>query len=294
MIDGVKIDLQGAAPGTKISIGATQPTDAIKQAVSDVVAAYNESRATLAKMTGTDGSLRSDSGVRALMTKLSQLTTTKLTYPADANSPSTLAEIGVKTNRDGTLTLDSTKLSSVMASNPEAVEAMFNPGQRSSSPLIEVTSAIGKTPVGIYTVTNVKAATSTTAASATIDGQAMLPSGSDSVQSSFFAASSGLTFKPLGDVASATISIDLGIGGALAAIKTSLTASSGALTASQTRLDNEKKAITDEKDKLTTKDTAYRAQLTNQFTKMQTALRAYSSTQSYLTQQVQLWTNKSN
>ncbi|TZG28942.1 flagellar filament capping protein FliD [Sphingomonas montanisoli] len=293
VLDGVKIDLQGAAPGTKISIGANQPTEAIKQAVSDIVDAYNEARSTLSKMTGVDGSLRSDSGIRSLVTKLSQLTTTKLTYPADPSSPSTLAEIGVKTNRDGTLTLDAAKLSSVMTSNPEAVEAMFNPGQRSSSPLIQITSPIGKTPGGIYTVTNVKAATSNTAASATLDGQAMLPSGSDSVQSSFFAASAGLIFKPLGDVASATISIDLGIAGALEAIKTSLTASSGALTASQTRLDTEKKTISDEKEKLTVRDAAYREQLTKQYTSLQTRLRAYSSTQSFITQQIEQW-NKSN
>ncbi|RVT93966.1 flagellar filament capping protein FliD [Sphingomonas crocodyli] len=293
VIEGVKIDLQGAAPGTTVSIGANQPTDAIKQAMSDIVDAYNEARATLKKMTGTDGSLRSDPGIRALMTQLSQLTTTKLTYPVDPSSPSTLAEIGIKTNRDGTLTLDTARLNTVMTSNPEAVEAMFNPGQRSSNPLIQITSPIGKTPGGVYTITNVKAATSNTAASATIDGQAMLPSGSDSVQSSFFAASAGLVFKPLGDVASATISIDLGIGGALEAIKTRLTASSGALTASQNSLDTEKKSISDAKEKLAAKDTAYREQLTKQYTTLQTALRAYSSTQSYLTQQIDQW-NKSD
>ena len=80
----------------------------------------------------------------------------------------------------------------------------------------------------------------------------------------------------------------------LDAIKNELTASSGQLTASQTRLDNEKKSIADDKDKLAARDTAYRAQLTAQYTRMQGALSAFSSTQSYLSQQIKLWTNDSS
>ena len=46
----------------------------------------------------------------------------------------TLAEIGVRTNRDGTISLDSTKLQGALAADPDGVEALFNPSQYSSSP----------------------------------------------------------------------------------------------------------------------------------------------------------------
>ncbi|ATE65400.1 flagellar hook protein [Rhizorhabdus dicambivorans] len=292
VIEGVKIDLVSAAPGTTVTIGSSQPVDAIKQAVSDFVAAFNEMKSTLTAMTGTTGSLRSDSGIRALAQRLGALTSTKLTFAADG-APTTLAEIGVSTNRDGTLSLDSARLSTVMASNPNAVEAMFNPGQSSDNPLIKITNAIGKVKGGTYTVTNAVPGTSGTAASAQLDGAYTLPNGATGVQASFTSPAAGLSFDILGPVASAKITIDLGLQGALDAIKSELTASAGQLTASQTRLDNEKKSIADEKEKLNTRDTAYRAQLTAQFTRMQGALAAYSSTQNYLSQQVKLWTNDS-
>jgi flagellar hook-associated protein 2 len=292
VIDGVKVDLVSAAPGTTVTIGSSQPVDAIKQAVSDFVAAFNEMKNTLGSMTGTTGSLRSDAGIRALTQKLGAMTSTKLTYPAD-DSPTTLAEIGVSTNRDGTLSLNSAKLAEVMAKNPNAVEAMFNPGQRSDNPLIKITSAVGKVKGGTYTVTNAVPGNGSTTASALLNGGYTLPVGTTGVQASFTSPAVGLSFDILGSVSSATITIDLGLQGALDSIKTELTASSGQLTASQTRLNNEKESIADEKEKLTARDTAYRAQLTTQFTRMQSALAAYNSTQSYLTQQVKLWTNDS-
>ncbi|MFZ5705206.1 MAG: flagellar filament capping protein FliD [Pseudomonadota bacterium] len=293
VIDGVKLDLLSASPGTTITIGSTQPVDAIKQAVGDFVDAFNELRTTLRTMTGTDGSLRSDTGIRTLVQRLSSLTSTRLTYATDG-SPTTLAEIGVSTNRDGSLTLDSGRLASIMASNPSAVEAMFNPGQRSDNPLIQITSAVGKTKGGVYTVTNATPGTSSSAASATLNGGFTLPLGATGVQASFTSAASGLSFDVLGSVSSATITIDTGLQGALDAIKSELTASSGQLTASQSRLETEKAAISEDKEKLTAKDTAYRAQLTAQYTRMQSSLFALTSTQSYLTQQIKLWTNDSS
>jgi len=250
-------------------------------------------KTTLNTMTAaTTGSLRSDAGIRELVRRMGQLSTTALTYSTDG-SPTTLAEIGVTTNRDGSLTLDSGRLSTVMTSNPDAVEAMFNPTQRSSNALLKITSAVGKTKGGVYTITDAVAATSSTAASAKIDGASALPSG-NGVTASFFSAAKGLSFEPLGAVASATITIDSGLSGALAAIKDALTSSSGVLTASQKRLENEKDSIATEQEKLTTRDTNYREQLTKQYTAMQTALLAYNSTQSYLTQQIKLWNNENN
>ena len=293
VLDGVQINLQSAAPGTTISIGANQPTSALTTAITDFVSAYNEMKATLTKVTDpTTGSLKSNSGMRQLIQKMGQLSSTPLTYATDG-SPTTLAEIGVSTNRDGTLALDAGRLATIMASNPSAVEAMFNPSQRSDNALIQITSPVGKTAGGIYTITNASAATSSSAAHATIDGTSALPSG-NGVIASFFSTANGLAFTPLGDVASATITIDTGLAGALTAIQTSVTSSTGLLTVAQNSLATQKTTLAADEDKLTQQDTAYRATLTKQFTAMQTALLAYSSTQSFLTQQIKAWQNTTN
>ena len=301
VLAGVTINLLGAAPGTTVTIGSNQPVDAIKQAVSDFVAAYNEVKATLSKLTASPtfnsdgtasggGSLNQDSGVKQLVQRLGSITSTRLSYATDG-SPTTLAEIGISTGLDGTLTLDTAKLATVMTSSPDAVEAMFNPSQRSDNPLIQITSTVGKTKGGVYTVTNAVPGTSTTAASATLDGGFTLPLGATGVQASFTSAAYGLSFDVLGSVPSATITVDPGLLGVLSSIVSDMTSTTGALTASQNHYTDDKTKISDDQTELTARDTTYRDQLSTQFTAMQTALLAYNSTQSYLTQQIKVWTN---
>lgn len=122
LIPGVKLDLASAQPGTIVTIGKTLPTTALTNAVQDFVATYNE----LYKALQTDldpktGSLRTDLAARELRRQLQQLTM------ADVGSGALtqLAEIGVKTNRDGTLMLDNALLSKALVNNPEAVETIF-------------------------------------------------------------------------------------------------------------------------------------------------------------------------
>jgi flagellar hook-associated protein 2 len=133
LIAGVQIDLKAAKPGTLVSIGLTRPTAAITQAMGDFVSAYNELVGVIGEATkagtGADaGALRGDAGVASLQRQLARLPTTILSSPGDGVH--TLAEIGVRTNRDGTLSLDSARLASALASDPDGVEALFNPTHR--------------------------------------------------------------------------------------------------------------------------------------------------------------------
>ena len=158
LIAGVQIDLKRGAPGTLVAMGVTRPTAGISQGVADFVAAYNElvamiSTATAAGVDGEAGPLRGDLGVAEMKRRLSQLSTMALSSEGDG--PHTLAEIGVRTNRDGTMALDASRLQAVLASDPDGVEALFNPSQRSSSAMLEIKSLVGKVKPGVYTITNV-------------------------------------------------------------------------------------------------------------------------------------------
>src|SRR3546814_15043517 len=93
-------------------------------------------------------------GLRELRRQLSGLTSTVL---SSSGGPATLAEIGVRTQRDGTLAVDTDRLNSILASDPDGVEALFNPGQSSSSPLIRIVSPYGAAKPGPYTVTDLVA-----------------------------------------------------------------------------------------------------------------------------------------
>jgi flagellar hook-associated protein 2 len=121
VIPGVTLDIKKADPGALVSLGATRPTGAITSTMTDFVAAMNDLKKTLA-------SARSSTNARAvfeLERRLSRLIGQPLT--SSANGPRSMADLGVTTNRDGSLSLDSKKLEAALKSWPDAVEAMFNP-----------------------------------------------------------------------------------------------------------------------------------------------------------------------
>lgn len=125
LIPGVKLDLVSAQPGTMVNIGKTLPTNALMQAVQDFVETYNELYKALQKdLNPVDGALRQDIAARNLKRQLQQLTLSPIASGA-ADVPTTLAQIGVKTNRDGTLSLDTPVLTKALVNHPGQVEKMF-------------------------------------------------------------------------------------------------------------------------------------------------------------------------
>ncbi len=126
----VRIDLNKASPGTLVTLASTEPTSSVKDLLKDFVGAYNQLRSALNEATaaGTDtlsaGALAGDAGVRDMMRKLASISTTAL---ATGGQYSTLSDIGVSTNPDGTLKLDEARLDSAIAADPQWVAQMINP-----------------------------------------------------------------------------------------------------------------------------------------------------------------------
>lgn len=128
-IPGVTLDLLSAAVGRSVHLSLARPAAAIGSALGDFVSALNEVRGTLA--TAADpktGELRTDSAARSARRALTQFTSADLMPNAVPGAPRTLAELGVKTARDGTLSLDQAQFDRVAARDPAAVEALFAPG----------------------------------------------------------------------------------------------------------------------------------------------------------------------
>jgi flagellar hook-associated protein 2 len=221
LITGVKLDLAGVST-TPVTLGSSTPTSALSTAVNDFVATFNELQKTVADdVDPFTGVLRSDPTVTAIARSLAKLTTTTLATPTAAGAPHTLADIGVSTNRDGSLSVDSTRLATAITNYPEAVEALF---------------AYGK-------------------AGASNDGIA--------------GALSAIVKQAT--VANAVADKDL-----------SLNASTKRLTAAQT-------AVSDAQAKAAADATTTKTRMTAQFSKMDSAVAAYKSTQAFLTQQIDAW-----
>ena len=130
LIDGVKVNL--TATGTT-TLSSSRPTSALTQAVTDYVDTYNELHAIVVEATDAqNGTLNQDTATAALAHSLKTLSLTSLVTGAATDAPTTLAEIGVATNRDGTLSVRTDVLQKMLDKWPDAVEALFADGTGAS------------------------------------------------------------------------------------------------------------------------------------------------------------------
>lgn len=126
VIPGMVVTLKKADPLATVSIAATRPTESIRQTLADFVSVFN----TLKK--DVEAARKTNNGnpaLRAFERQLDGFAGRQLTSDASVKS---LADIGVATNRDGTLSLDMAKLDAALRDHPDAVEAIFNPPRSAS------------------------------------------------------------------------------------------------------------------------------------------------------------------
>lgn len=140
LVSGVKLTLTNTGTTT---LSATRPTVALTNAVTDFVETYNQITAAIREQTDpVTGALRSDTATRSLQRSLAALTSKVLLPGAGSGAPATLAAIGVRTNRDGSLQVDDTALARALADSPDAVEAMFAPSTSYNTGLLQAMQAI--------------------------------------------------------------------------------------------------------------------------------------------------------
>lgn len=133
LIDGVQLDLVGASVGTNVTLGNSPASADITEAVSNFVETYNQILAVIKAQTDSKtGTLGADPATKSLTRALAQLTVTRLVPGSATDGPTTLADIGVATNRDGTLSVNADRLTAALAKNPAAVEALFADGTGAS------------------------------------------------------------------------------------------------------------------------------------------------------------------
>jgi flagellar hook-associated protein 2 len=168
LISGVKLQLNAVTSGP-VSLTSTRPTSSIAQAVGDFIDSYNQVYASAKGLTdASTGDLKSDLAAKTLLRSLQTLTTKTLVSNTGTGAPSTLAQIGVSTNRDGTLSVDTKTLNSALAAYPDEVEAMFAPttgnaiGLSSTLTGISLAAASSTTGLGASTTRYTKAQTDLT------------------------------------------------------------------------------------------------------------------------------------
>jgi hypothetical protein len=109
-IPGVTLTLNGTNAGAPTQVSFSDPSTSITAAMSDLVGALNEVLSLLNTDTNSQtGDLSRDNAARTLKRAFSSLTTAVIMPNAAAGTPSTLSDLGVSIQRDGSYSLDSTK-----------------------------------------------------------------------------------------------------------------------------------------------------------------------------------------
>ncbi len=130
-LDGVTINLLTAKVGTATSLTVAQDVTSIQTAVGTLVTSYNELQKTITSVSNYDKDtkqasiLTGDSTVRAIQTQLRNALGSILPDRA-VGELNSLSQVGVTFQKDGTLTVDSSKLTAALADPTKNVAGLFS------------------------------------------------------------------------------------------------------------------------------------------------------------------------
>ncbi|WP_068649148.1 flagellar filament capping protein FliD [Thiomicrospira sp. XS5] len=131
VIEGVSLNLKSSDIGSVKTIEIQNDTEGLGQAVQDFVDLYNSLGGIFDNL-GSDetseddetmGVLNGDSTLREVESRIRSALIDSI--PGLSGTVQSLADIGIKSNLDGTLSLDTGRLNTAIASNPEAIGQLF-------------------------------------------------------------------------------------------------------------------------------------------------------------------------
>jgi len=127
-IAGVTLTLMKTSGGSPITVNVTRDTAAVKANIKSLVSAYNEivtfirARTTYDTATKTGGPFMGEDAARRIVTRLrhdwSDTVSGLTTYTA-------VGQVGLQTQRDGTITVDDAALDNALSTNYTAVKDLF-------------------------------------------------------------------------------------------------------------------------------------------------------------------------
>ena len=133
LVPDLEITINADTPAnTSVHLSTTSNTDLCKQALQDIVTAYNSLLTTVKTEAKYDkdvklrGGLANDAVARGLLNQMRLLSTDPIKLPGGKTV--TLAEVGVRTNLDGSLALDSVQMDKVIANTPGLLESVVASG----------------------------------------------------------------------------------------------------------------------------------------------------------------------
>ncbi|HWK51712.1 MAG TPA: flagellar filament capping protein FliD [Steroidobacter sp.] len=130
VIDGVTLNLASALPGTTVSVEVGYDKAAAKDKINAFVTAYNSLRSMMTRLGGYDsttktgGPMLGDSILSSIDAEIRRTLSSPVSEAGD--TVQTLAAIGItSSSKDGTLSIDATKLDTALANDFDGVARLF-------------------------------------------------------------------------------------------------------------------------------------------------------------------------
>jgi len=293
VLSGVTLEAL-AVTTSDVTITSVTDTAALTNSLATLLAGFNElvrtikSESAYSEDKKSSGALANNSSARYLLQQLNQFTTKPLSGYDGSNSY-TLAELGVSTNRDGTLSLDEKEFATVLRDNPEIVEAVLASKHTTSDTRMQFGSVTGTTNPGSYTVAASDASTWTIdGETATLDGYLLLGGSSTSAEGLTLLLSSDI-FTSAADGYSTTVYFAKGLVERFADMLTAWKETSSPINTVEKTANGELDDVSAAQAKLDEKMTSVEQRYIKQFATMQSAVNASNDTKKSLTGMMDAW-----
>lgn len=182
VIEGVTLTLLKTNTGAPTTLTVARDTASVKSAVESFVKAYNDASKVLKDLSAYDAAtkrgaiLQGDSTVRSIQSQLRSVLNTALTTAGGGLT--TLSDIGVSFQKNGTLALDSAKLQAAMDNPSKDISTLFAAVGKPTDSLIAFAGSTAATRAGDYAVNITQLATQGTAVGAvTLGGSTTITGG---------------------------------------------------------------------------------------------------------------------
>lgn len=162
VIQGVTLTLNKTTT-SPATLTVARDTASVSSSISSFVKAYNDLAATLKNASAYNAAtkqgaiLQGDSTVRSLQAQLRSMLSTSVAGTSGVLT--TLSDVGVSFQKDGTLALDQAKLDKAIASNFSDIASLFASVGKATDSLVSFGSATGSTKAGNYAVNITQIAT---------------------------------------------------------------------------------------------------------------------------------------
>lgn len=154
VIDGITLNLNKAAIGTTNTVSVSQDTTSVSDSVASFVADFNAMKDVMDYLGSyakdaedpVKGSLAGDS----TLSQTRQQMRSMLNFRVSSGAIQSMADIGVTTNRDGSISLDNAKLTQALSADANGVARLFAAVGQPSDAQVKFTGSSDKTVEGTF------------------------------------------------------------------------------------------------------------------------------------------------